>query len=359
MKTEPPRGIPLVYPARPPFFALRFIRLMVKSVVASTLGEDVFALLSVIATTEDARRYKSPVTFFNGQLAPLTGAKSWDALNRTRTKAVGAEWLIHIAPARGQRLPSTYWVTIPEGLEDIEDGPVDEGLSAERLSYLRGIEDGRQALLTEQAAIRKNAEYEHSTLRDNAEREHSHSTENTDQVKLDSRINHESKHGSIRLGNAEHSILSLTLNPIPKNTCSEADKPHSKPAATLFENEATEQSTPEPVEVLLKFPTRGKVKEWHLTRPQVEIWKADFAGLDVLAECRKGRAWCEANSDRRKTPKGMPNFLITWLGKAANSGGFNGQQIATQGRNGKPSLAGGPGVQYDPATRNNPAAGVF
>lgn len=347
-----------VYPTRPPFFALRFIRLMVKSVVASTLGEDVFALLSVIATTEDARRYKSPVTFFNGQLAPLTGAKSWDALNRTRTKAVDAEWLIHIAPARGQRLPSTYWVTIPEGLEDIEDGPVDEGLSADRLSYLRGIEDGRQALLAEQAATRKNAECEQQTLRDNAECEHSHSTENTDQVQLDSRINHESKHGSIRLGNAEHSYLALNPSPIPKNTCSEPSPTPSKPTATLFEIEATEP-TPEPIEVVLEYPTQSKVKQWHLTRPQLDAWRVDYPGLEVLVECRKARAWVDANATKRKTPKGMPGFLVRWLNKAVNSGGFNGQQIATQGRNGKPSLAGGAGVRHDPATKNDPSNGFL
>lgn len=82
------------------------------------------------------------------------------------------------------------------------------------------------------------------------------------------------------------------------------------PAAPAFERQVARPTGP----VLLEFPVSGSDELWPLTAGQVASLKQAFPGLDVLAECLKGRAWLEAN--HRKTAKGMPRFLFNWMTKA-------------------------------------------
>jgi hypothetical protein len=55
---------------------------------------------------------------------------------------------------------------------------------------------------------------------------------------------------------------------------------------------------------------------WELTFAQVDEWAGLYPGLDVVAEAAKALAWVKANN--RKTAKGMPRFLVSWLGRATN-----------------------------------------
>ncbi|QEL14651.1 hypothetical protein [Limnoglobus roseus] len=112
------------YPQRPPFFALRVIRLMVKSCVMNTHGAQVFGLIAAVAATEDSAKYKRAVTFYDSQLMPIVGANSRDTLARVREKAVKSGWL-HYEPGR-RATPGRYWTTIPDDAEAFTDAPVDE-----------------------------------------------------------------------------------------------------------------------------------------------------------------------------------------------------------------------------------------
>jgi hypothetical protein len=78
-------------------------------------------------------------------------------------------------------------------------------------------------------------------------------------------------------------------------SCPEPDKPASEPA-------------------VLTFPTNGKPETWDLLPSKLAEWSGTFPGLDCLAECRKALQWVKDN--RRKTAKGMPRFLLSWLGRA-------------------------------------------
>ncbi len=113
---------------RPSFFAQKFIRTMVKCVIATTLGPEAFTLLTVIATCEDAKRYRGPVTYYNGQLMPLLGVKTWNRLERIRKACLDTGWLIYIAPKRGDRAPGLYWVVIPTDAQGLGDAPIDENV---------------------------------------------------------------------------------------------------------------------------------------------------------------------------------------------------------------------------------------
>ncbi len=112
------------YPSREPFFAHKAIRLMIRVCAAQDIGSDAFALVTVIAHTEDAKRYTGPVTWWNDQLRPVLGFSSWGKLDRARKRAVEAGWLYYQPGGHGK--VGEYWVTIPPGLDGVPDGPVDE-----------------------------------------------------------------------------------------------------------------------------------------------------------------------------------------------------------------------------------------
>ena len=86
-----------------------------------------------------------------------------------------------------------------------------------------------------------------------------------------------------------------------KNICAETAKPSSAPD-----------------EAVLVFPCDGPSPRWPLTRSQIERWQSQFPALRVSDECSAALAWIEANPQRRKTARGMPSFLASWLGRAQN-----------------------------------------
>ncbi len=117
------------YPKREPYFAHRFVRLLFKTCAAQEIGIDACYLLVHIAHTEDAKRYKGPVTFHNEQLQAILGFKKWDRLDRARRAACRANWLHYQPPPNRRRQPGRYFVTIPAELEDVDDLPIDEAAS--------------------------------------------------------------------------------------------------------------------------------------------------------------------------------------------------------------------------------------
>ncbi len=114
------------YPRREPYFAQKAIRLLVKTAAAQHLGQTAALLIVTVATTEDAARYRRPVSFYNGQLMMLLGVRKWESLARARTVAIEAGWLCYEPPQQGKHKPGLYWVTIPPEALGLSDSPVDE-----------------------------------------------------------------------------------------------------------------------------------------------------------------------------------------------------------------------------------------
>lgn len=111
------------YPSRNSHFAHQVIRLMTRICAAQEIGTDAAWLVAVIAHTEDAKRYRAPVTFWNEQLQSVFGG-DWKKLDRARRRAVGGGWL-HYEPG-GKGKVGRYWVTIPPALEGFAATAVDE-----------------------------------------------------------------------------------------------------------------------------------------------------------------------------------------------------------------------------------------
>lgn len=110
------------YPKRPPFFCMRFMRVLLRSCASQVIGADGGMLLMCIAQVEDSKRYSDAVTFWNDQLLPIIGLRNWAALDRARQRCVDEGWL-HYEPG-GKGKTGRYWVTIPACLEVLDDQPL-------------------------------------------------------------------------------------------------------------------------------------------------------------------------------------------------------------------------------------------
>ena len=139
------------YPAnRPKFWAMQYIRAMTKTCAANEVGSLGAFLCSVIATTEDASGYRRAVTYWDGQLLPITGAKNEKAMALARANCVKAGWL-HYEPGAKAR-PGKYWTTMPLHAVGIDDHPTDEGEQTGSQTDHKRNELGSQ---TEQTGIAK------------------------------------------------------------------------------------------------------------------------------------------------------------------------------------------------------------
>ena len=134
------------YPKRSSHFAHRAVRAMAKACVCQEHGIDVFALVTIVAHTEDAKRYTGAVTYHNNQLQDLLGFRKWDRLDKARRAAVEAGWLHYESPASGKRTAGFYWTLIPAGFGRLNDSPMDEGaypLEGYAIGYRDGMADGK------------------------------------------------------------------------------------------------------------------------------------------------------------------------------------------------------------------------
>jgi hypothetical protein len=112
-------------------------------------------------------------------------------------------------------------------------------------------------------------------------------------------------------------------------SCSEPLSAAAEQASTPIKPKLEAQSTPEPKAktpktdplssgpTILAYPVVGG-EDWPLTQARIDHLAEVYPGADALAECRKALAWCLANPTRRKTPRGMPEFLRKWLDRAQN-----------------------------------------
>lgn len=100
-------------------------------------------------------------------------------------------------------------------------------------------------------------------------------------------------------------------------TSQDKTDPDRKPESS--EAQAPREPAPPP---LLTFPCTGTgPKTFVVVQSAVDAWSDAFPGVDVLAECKKARAWLMANPPRQKTHRGMERFLVSWFSRQQDRGG--------------------------------------
>jgi hypothetical protein len=81
---------------------------------------------------------------------------------------------------------------------------------------------------------------------------------------------------------------------------------------------APRQPTAPPIITL----TLNDKTDYPVTEEQVEEWAKLYPAVDVMQELRKMKGWLDANPSRRKTKKGILRFIINWLSKEQDRGGY-------------------------------------
>lgn len=256
-------AIPMMeYPKKGQYYAHKTFRLMHKAMVAAELGRDVFCLLAVILHTEDAARYRGPVSYFNSQLMETLGFRKWETFDAARKRAIEAGWLQY--EGCGKRTAGRYFVTIPEGYEQIEDGLMEECTYPEN-GYKQGYDAGIiEGIKRGQSGVQSGDDW------------------------------------------GEPPILSPNPipNPIPK-----------------YSSELSQAS--EPVDTTLVFDLVGKDSgPWSPPLSLIAQFESWYPSLHVDAELRKAAAWHATNPVKRKTRTGITKFLNGWLSKANDGGGL-------------------------------------
>lgn len=133
--------------------------------------------------------------------------------------------------------------------------------------------------------------------------------------------------------------------------------------ASWFMADAPPDENKNPVVI---YPCSGKQPSWGLMQSQIDEWGKLYSGIDVLNECLKALGWINAQTIK-KTAKGMPRFLTSWLSRATDRprGGFQTRQNSLENLSEKRDVIGMVGQipENDPilasmrrSIRPNPAA---
>lgn len=97
--------------------------------------------------------------------------------------------------------------------------------------------------------------------------------------------------------------------------CSEPENLASEPESFMQEEQMIFNiDTPKPV---ITFPLNDK-SEYSVTESEVVEWQELYPALDVMQELRSMKGWLISNPQKRKTRRGINNFINTWLSKSQN-----------------------------------------
>ncbi|MES2793188.1 MAG: hypothetical protein V4719_26500 [Planctomycetota bacterium] len=114
----------LKYPAnRPRFFALKYLRMILKTCALIDIGTDGYALCSLVALTEDSKRYSEEPRFWTKSLMDHLGIKSRSTLCEIRDRCV-KKGVLHYEQGR-KGVACVMWVLWPTSWDKIKDGFLD------------------------------------------------------------------------------------------------------------------------------------------------------------------------------------------------------------------------------------------
>ena len=72
--------------------------------------------------------------------------------------------------------------------------------------------------------------------------------------------------------------------------------------------------------------------DWQPTDEQILSWQHAYPEVDIFAELNVMAVWLDSNEPKRKTERGMPRFVNSWLSRANQKGGSPFQAANTPPR---------------------------
>lgn len=76
--------------------------------------------------------------------------------------------------------------------------------------------------------------------------------------------------------------------------------------------------------VFITIPTNRTGEEFEVRQDYVDQMQELYQAVDVQAQLREMKAWSLSNPTKRKTLKGMPRFINSWLSRAQDRGSVSG-----------------------------------
>ena len=58
-----------------------------------------------------------------------------------------------------------------------------------------------------------------------------------------------------------------------------------------------------------------------ITQQDIDDWTELYPAVNVMQELRKMKGWCDSNSTKRKTSRGIKRFITNWLAREQDKGG--------------------------------------
>jgi len=87
------------------------------------------------------------------------------------------------------------------------------------------------------------------------------------------------------------------------------------------ESESEDSAEPETASApsVISLPLNNG-EEYPIFHQQIDEWSELYPAVDVIQELRKMRGWCDANSQNRKTKRGIGAFIARWLSREQDKG---------------------------------------
>ena len=121
-------------------------------------------------------------------------------------------------------------------------------------------------------------------------------------------------------------FVSKTVPRVEERREEEETEERERRGETEYSSELVPSSKPnaESFQPPIIFPTKGKTAEWELPLRLFHDIQETFKDRPVLDWIKRARLWAIANPIKQKTAKGMPTFLIGWMGRENDRPNQNG-----------------------------------
>lgn len=108
---------------------------------------------------------------------------------------------------------------------------------------------------------------------------------------------------------------------VPSNAPVIQSKSESNPNPNAKESGEPPSSSPPVITLPLNDGTGYPVSE-----EQCQTWAGLYPAVDVIQQLRNMRGWLDSNPTKRKTCRGIQNFITGWLGREQDKGGIRAQR---------------------------------
>lgn len=122
-------------------------------------------------------------------------------------------------------------------------------------------------------------------------------------------------------------------NRTPKDLISKSPAPEKQLQYNIHiqsKNESNKQEEKNCEQPVFDFPIKDGT--FFIAQKDIDQWQDVFPGVDVVAELKKMRLWCEDNPTKRKSQSGARRFVSNWLNRANSDLQSRGKQYANNSR---------------------------